>query len=129
MEIPRVYRKRRRRILDIWSMLHFFFGTVVTLFGIVFSLPFATTLVITFVLAFLWEWAEREVRLRETRWNIVSDVVLPVMAVPVTFFLVGHSNLEHTHYIDLLVVAIIVYISLSWLAWEGRLNHEAGFGN
>ncbi|MEP7162826.1 MAG: hypothetical protein ABI747_03630 [Candidatus Moraniibacteriota bacterium] len=117
----------RGRAIDIWSIPHFVFGVVVSMFALLFGVPFTETLLITLVLAIFWEYFEMRLRLREERLNVLADVLLPLFACLVTFLLLGNEAISFEQRIGLLTVSVLFYIMVTVVAWRARLNHERGF--
>lgn len=117
----------RGKVLDYWSIPHFFFGTVTALSAITFSWSIPLTFFGTIVIAIVWEFLEMGSGLRETDGNKIADVVLPLLSFWLTLVLVDRSDQNLGHNSSLLAVAIVVYLSLNFFAWRARFDHDREF--
>lgn len=116
-----------RQSIDYWSMPHFLLGTLIALSGRVFGFPPLPLLFVTLVAAILWEFVEMRLRIRETRVNVVSDILMPLFAYTVTLWLTGTNIMTHEQYVALLIVTIIFYVLVSYAAWTARFNRDPDF--
>lgn len=118
---------RFRQSIDYWSVPHFLLGTLVALIGGVFSLPAWPLLFVTLIVAVLWEIVEMRLRIRETRLNVASDIVLPLLAYVATLWLTGGTDMTHERMIALLIVAVIFYVLANYAAWAARMSLDPDF--
>ncbi len=121
--------KKSGRLFDIWSVPHFLFGIVVAMVAIVFSLPFSETLAALLLIAFLWECFEMWLRISEYFWNMLTDVLLPVLAYLIVFPVIEQTGIDHEHRVALLVISLLVYISTNAFAWRARFSGDQDFYN
>lgn len=114
-------------LLDAWSIPHFLFGMVMALVAIVFQLPILTTFVVLVVIAILWELFEMRMKLRENLWNVISDVLLPLLAYPVTVWLVQRTGIQPEEQVAFFIVAILIYFYSNIMAWQARFNNDPDY--
>ena len=114
---------QKGRGLDLWSIPHFLFGMLMGILPSLIGISFYYALVLTIVLAVLWEILEKIIGVKETIQNILLDVLLSVVA----FLLISSLLLSYSlHPDDLTVVAIAVltlflFTNFSgWLAYRRR---------
>ncbi|TSC65007.1 MAG: hypothetical protein G01um101491_62 [Parcubacteria group bacterium Gr01-1014_91] len=115
---------QKGRAFDLWSIPHFLFGILMGFVpALVDSVSFSFALVLTLVLAVLWELFEMRVGIRETVLNSLLDVFLPVAAYIITSYVL---LLQPYHREDIAVVSIAVLILYlftnisGWLAYRRR---------
>lgn len=118
---------RPTHLVDAWSVPHFLLGSLVAMLATVFVFPFLSSLFSTLVIAILWEFIEMRVGIREARWNVFGDIVLPLLAFVVTAWLVSGVNMDHDHHVALLVVTIVLYTLVSYAAWYARFHQDPDF--
>ena len=126
-EIPEKKPKRdwwkRGRAFDLWSIPHFLYGILTGILPSLADISLFNALMLTIVLAILWEWYEKLIGIKETALNIAADFVLPILAFTCTSFLLRVYPL---HPNDLLlifgaVVFLYAYTNISgWLAYRRR---------
>ncbi len=116
-----------KRWLDPWSVPHFLFGMVLALAGITFYWPLVVTFLALVILAFLWEYIERQVGIHESKGNPKMDVVLPILAFWATFLLVDRAPLHKEQHMALFICVLLLFIFLNLVAWRARLQKEKGF--
>lgn len=115
------------KLFDWWSVPHFMFGMVMVLISITFSLPTAYTFFATLYLALFWELLEKRFRLSEAPGNGGMDVILPLLAFWVTYFMVNKAALNHEGHVGLLTVVSLVYGFVNMIAWRARFEQDASF--
>ena len=108
---------------DLWSIPHFLFGILMAFVPLLTELSFNFVLVLTLVLAVLWELFEVGIGIQETVLNSLLDVFLPISAYIITSYVL---LLQPYHREDLGVVSIAVLILYlftnisGWLAYRRR---------
>lgn len=113
--------------IDYWSVPHFLLGVLVAMIVRVFELPAVPLFFVTLFVAILWEGFEMWVKIREALINVISDVVLPLIAYALTLWLADSQAMRHDQLVALLNVTIIVYILVSYGAWRARFNRDPDF--
>lgn len=121
------FTQRPADIIDSWSVPHFLLGTVVAMIGSVFGYPVWPLFFVTIIIAILWELVEMQLRIREARINVASDIIVPLFAYLLTLWLVGSDRTTHEQRVALLVVTIIFYTLVSYAAWQARFNDDPDF--
>lgn len=94
---------------------------------VVFGFPPLPLFFVTLTVAVLWEFFEMHVGIRETRMNVVSDLLMPLLAYVVTLWLLGAPGMTHEHQVALLTVTIIFYSLTSYAAWQARFSEDPDF--
>jgi hypothetical protein len=120
------FLSRWRTSIDSWTVPHFLFGTVVALFALVWGIPDGVALAATVVLAVLWEIVEMRLRIRETRWNVMSDILAPLVAFLLTYWLVGRG-IDAGQQQAFLVVAVVFTVLANLSAWRARSERDPDF--
>lgn len=118
---------RFNRMFDWWSVPHFMFGMVTALLAITFIWPAFELFLITLVLALLWELLEKKYRLSEAPGNAWVDVLLPLIAFVMTYYLVDTSTLNHDGHVGLLTITLMLYCVINMLAWRARYARDRQF--
>lgn len=116
-----------KRLFDPWSVPHFLFGMVIAMSAIALHWPLYQSFVALIVVAFLWEYVERKVGIRERRGNPLMDIILPIIAFGITLLLVDQAPLHKKEQSALLVCVLLLFIFLNLIAWRARLQKERGF--
>ena len=116
-----------RTLIDFWSVPHFLSGVVAALFAILFSIPLQPVFFAVLALAILWEFLEMRFQLREASWNVASDIVLPLIAFPLTAAFVLRAVPDEEHRAGLFLLALVLYIYTNVIAWQARLDHDSDF--
>lgn len=119
--------KRSLNLIDSWSVPHFLLGTLIAMVTVVFGFPPLPLFFVTLTVAVLWEFFEMHVGIRETRMNVVSDLLMPLLAYVVTLWLLGAPGMTHEHQVALLTVTIIFYSLTSYAAWQARFSEDPDF--
>lgn len=120
-------KKHKMRFLDPWSMPHFLFGTLAALASLLFALPLVPAFFATCLGALLWEYFERKAGIRETRWNIASDILMPLAAFVLTIFVTPRGVDSAEHYLALFMVALLLFVYLNYTAWQARSYRARSF--
>lgn len=115
------------KLFDWWSVPHFMFGIVTALAGISFDWPVLYVFVGTLILALLWELLEKYVRLSEAPGNGWVDVVLPLLAMVMTYLLVDQAELNHERHLSLLLITVLLYLFINMIAWRARFEKDEEF--
>jgi hypothetical protein len=116
-----------KKLFDFWSIPHFLFGVLMAMVAAVFFLPPVAVFCAVFVVAVSWELLEMKFKLRESRWNVASDVMLPLLAFPITFFFVERPTLSQEHRVAMMVVVILIYVYANAIAWQARFDQDQDF--
>lgn len=117
----------RRKIFDIWSVSHLFFGVVMACFAAMFDFSFLLALGIVFTLAVVWEYFESKVGISETVANRITDVLLPLLGFGLTYQVLESLLLADGHLSAVLAVSIFVFLLMNYVSWEARFNGEREF--
>jgi hypothetical protein len=115
------------KLFDWWSVPHFMFGIVTALLAISLSWPAFPTFMGMLILALLWELLEKYVRLSEAPGNGWVDVVLPLIAFVMTYFLVDQAELHHDRHVSLLLITTLLYLFINFIAWRARFEKDEEF--
>lgn len=117
-----------KKYLDWWSIPHFLFGVVMALGALVFAWPLAWAFTSTFGIAFLWEYFERLIGIRETRINSSMDIVLSLFAFSLTIFLMDHMPMQTAEdQQSFFFVAIFLYLFVNFIAWRAKIENDREF--
>lgn len=116
-----------KRLFDPWSVPHFLFGMVMALGGIAFGFSLYALLLLTIILAIVWEYIERRFRIHEARGNPWMDVLLPVLAFGITLLLVDRAPLHNEQHFALFVWVLVLYGSINVAAWKARFDKDGEF--
>lgn len=116
-----------KKIFDPWSVPHFLFGMVTALGALVFGWPVFMMFLVTLAVAIVWEFVEMRLKIRETNGNVLSDVLLPLIAYALTVNLVDQAAIDDGHRTSLLVVSIILYVFTNAMAWQARFDRDREF--
>ncbi len=116
-----------RKMFDWWSVPHFLFGVVTALAAITFSFSAFDAFFVTLGLALAWELLEKYFRLSEAPGNGWVDVVLPLMAFVMTYFLVDQASLNHERNLGLLTITVLLYGFINMIAWRARFERDYDF--
>ena len=114
---------KRGRAFDLWSIPHFLYGILTGMLPALTGISLLTALLLTVVLAVLWEWYEKLIGIRETALNIAADFILPILAFTGTSAVLDAYQLQ---YDEVLVIAgavliLYAYTNISgWLAYRRR---------
>lgn len=119
--------RKSSNLIDSWSVPHFLLGTLIAMLTVVFDYPLLPLFFVTLVVAVIWEFFEMHVGIRETRWNVVSDIFMPLLAYVVTLWLLASPGMNHEHHVALLTVTIIFYSLASYAAWQARFSQDPDF--
>ena len=115
---------QKGKAFDLWSIPHFLFGILMGFVpALVDSVSFNFALVLTLVLAVLWELFEIGVGIRETVLNSLLDVFLPVAAYIITSYvlLLQPYHSEDIGVISIAVLILYLFTNISgWLAYRRR---------
>lgn len=126
--MPIVRKKKHKiRLLDPWSLPHFLFGTLAALASLIFALPLFPAFLATCLGALLWEYFERKASIRETGWNIASDVLMPMAAFILTVSVTPRGIDDAEHYLALFIVAFLLFAYFNYTAWQARSYRERSF--
>ena len=122
------YFWRVGKAVDWWSIPHFLFGVVMALGALVFACQLPLAFVATFVIAFMWEKFERNIRIQETKGNSRMDILFPLLAFGITIFLMDQmpsrtGEDEQTFFLT----AVFLYLFLNFIAWRAKLMHDREF--
>ena len=116
-----------RKLIDFWSVPHFLAGVVAGLAAALFSWSPVPVFFAVLALAIFWEIFEAWFKLGEVSWNVVSDIALPLVAFPITYFLASRSELETEHKVLLLVMVVVIYVYTNLISWQARFNGDKDF--
>lgn len=121
-------RWQKGRAFDLWSIPHFLFGILMGFVPpLVDYISFSFALVLTLVIAVLWELFEMGIGIRETVLNSLLDVFLPVVGYILTsYILISYSY----HRDDLMVVAaaiFAVYLFTNLSGWRAYRRRQREF--
>ncbi|MDO8593289.1 MAG: hypothetical protein Q7R59_00040 [bacterium] len=108
---------------DLWSIPHFLFGILMAFVPMLTDLSFSFALVLTLVLAVLWELFEMGVGIRETVLNSLLDVFLPIVAYIITsyFLLIRQYHRDELVVFAVAVLLLYLFTNISgWLAYRRR---------
>lgn len=115
------------KLFDPWSMPHFLFGALAALASLVFALPLDKAFLATMLGAFLWEYFERKAGIRETSWNIIGDIIMPLAAFGFTAYFVPRGVDNYKHYLALFIVALLLFAYFNYTAWQARSYRARSF--
>lgn len=116
-----------KRIIDFWSVPHFLAGAVTGLAASAFSWDPVVVFFLTLVLAIVWEFFEKSVRIGEGIRNVISDVVLPLVAFPATYLYAERAVTTDERRLALLVAVLGVYTYINFIAWRARSEKDRDF--
>lgn len=120
---------KNRLIIDFWSVPHFLAGVVTGLAASAFSWDPVVVFAATLLLAIVWEFFEKSIEVGEGLRNVISDIVLPLVAFPVTYLYAEHAVTTHERRLALLVAVLGVYTYINFIAWRARSERDGDFLN
>jgi hypothetical protein len=116
---------RKGRVIDMWSIPHFLFGILFAFVPYAIPLSLLEVFLIMVGIALIWELGEYMEGIRETIWNNIADVILPI----ISYFLASHFLITYGLLPDqmtvLFVAVLMVYIFTNisgWLAYRRRVR-------
>lgn len=118
-----------KKFIDFWSVPHFLTGAVTALATSAFSWDPGIMFLVTLVLAILWEFFERGIKIGEEIKNVISDILLPLVAFPATYVFAQQAIDTSERRIALFVVVLIVYAYICTIAWRARAERDRDFMN
>ncbi len=125
------FLKRRIAILkgmvDFWSIPHFLFGAVTALGAETIGLSFGVGFFSTLGIAILWELFEKRMKIGENIRNVLSDIVLPLVAFPATWLYAEQVAIAPERRLALFVTVTILHIFINFLAWRARAEKDREF--
>ncbi len=125
--MKRLVLRSVRQLFDPWSVPHFLFGMVIALGAITLQWPIPSSFFALLVAAFLWEYVERKVGIRERKGNPWMDIILPILAFGSTLLLVDQTPLHKKEQFALFVCVLLLFVCLNLIAWRARLRKEREF--
>lgn len=114
---------REGEYLDLWSVPHFLSGMVVAFALFFLGFEARSAFVIAFLLLVGYEMFEAIVKIEETRWNRVLDVVVGMVSFTPTFLLVPKIDLGLAMYVC--AVTVFVDAVLSYSGWRASQKAAA----
>jgi Na+/glutamate symporter len=117
------------QFIDYWSVPHFLLGMLIAMIVRVLEYPAVPLFFVTLIVAIIWEVFEMQVRIRESRINVISDIALPLVAYGLTLWITDSREMGHEQQVALLSVTIITYVLVSYAAWRARFDHDPDFLN
>lgn len=120
---------KTEKIIDIWSVPHFLFGTVTALCVLALAVDFWFSYAVLVALAVGWEIFEIKARIRETGNNVASDIVLPLIAYPLTFLLAETMTVDMEQRVALAVVSVFLFCVINFFSWQARYYRDPDFMN
>lgn len=114
---------KKGRAFDLWSIPHFLFGILMAFASSLTELSFSFALVLTLVLAVLWELFEMRLGIQETVLNSLLDVFLPIAAYIITSYvlLLQPYHREDIGVVSIAVLILYLFTNISgWLAYRRR---------
>jgi hypothetical protein len=118
-----VDRWKKGRVLDLWSIPHFLLGILCAFIPFYSHLTFEYVFVSMVVLAFLWEIGEYIAGIKETIWNNIADVLLPIISfLIIEKVLVTTTLLQEQRTVAFVgVITLYFFTNISgWLAYRRR---------
>lgn len=89
--------------------------------------PLIPSFLALIVIAFLWEYVEWKIGIRERKGNPWMDIMLPILAFGMTLLLVDQAPLHKKEQLALFVCVLLLFIFLNLIAWRARFQKERGF--
>src|SRR3989344_8259818 len=114
---------QKGRAFDLWSIPHFLFGILMAFVPPFADISFSFALVLTLVLAVLWELFEMRVGIRETVLNSLLDVFLPIAAYIITSYILLLQPYHRDELVVFAVAVLLLYLFTNisgWLAYRRR---------
>ncbi len=113
------------RHIDLWHINHFLSGVLCAGVMIIFDINFWLGFGISFFLMIAWEVVEVISGIRETKFNMYTDVVLSTLAFFIIAFI--HKYYLSTHVIGILLyVTVFVFCALGlWGFWAYKKRKKA----
>lgn len=117
-------RWKRADSFDMWSIPHFLFGVLTAFLVPLGGQTISTALILTVLIAVLWEIYERLAKIRESIQNSLLDVILSVVAFTLTSYalvIYSYAPRENIQVIAIAILVLYIYTNLSgWLAYRRR---------
>jgi len=118
-----------RKIVDLWSIVHFNTGVVFAFVPFSLGVPFWQGFAILFLIASIWEYVEilkipKEIR--ETTINKINDIVVALVGFSLVYLYMPTFQ-EQPLAFTLLVLGITLYASLlAYVAWNAMDRYSGG---
>jgi hypothetical protein len=113
----------KKKFFDLWSIPHLIFGSLFAFTPFLFDVSINLSFFIMITLALLWEVYEKIIDIRETVWNILIDILLPIIAFFVTHKVLLFYNVDveraKIFFSGLLFIYLFTNVS-GWLAFRRR---------
>lgn len=117
----------RGRMLDVWSVPHFFFGVVAAVFSLVFGFSFLVILFSILPLAIAWEWIEVRIGIYERLSNRIMDCILPLIGFILAHHLLDYLPVSLEQHPAMLATTLCIFFGINYISWEARFNGEREF--
>lgn len=114
---------KKGRAFDLWSIPHFLFGILMAFASSLADISFGIALILTLVIAILWELLEMGIGIRETVLNSLLDVFLPITAYIITSYvlLLQPYHREDIGVVSIAVLILYLFTNISgWMAYRRR---------
>ena len=114
---------QKKRFFDLWSIPHFLFGIIWAFLPSIFDITYETSFLAMVIAALIWEVCEKFLEVKETVWNSVIDIILPIISFFLTVQILNFQQLQKEEVIVyfLGVLALYIFTNISgWLAFRRR---------
>ena len=74
----------------MWSIPHFLFGVIFSFLPEILTVSVRDVFLVMLVLALLWEVYEKFIEIKETVWNSIIDILMPVLAFFLTRLVINN---------------------------------------
>ena len=114
----------RRAGVDLWSVPHLLFGVLMGFSPSLIGTSFVFTFSATVILASLWEALEKVINIKESKKNIVLDIVLSVIGFLATAPLLAYYSLERDDLWAALALVGAIYVFMIFSGWRAHRRRE-----
>ncbi len=111
------------RYADYWSAIHLLTGLLLGGIWMLAGLSLSTALVISVLLASLYEGLEVALGVSEDVQNVLTDIVLVAIGAPLAFFLFPVFGFAGTNLVLALCVVVAIDLFLLRKGWNGYLKN------
>jgi Na+-transporting methylmalonyl-CoA/oxaloacetate decarboxylase beta subunit len=110
------------KVIDLWSLNHILGGTVLAGIFFFLNLPLTIALILTFLIAILWEIYELIEGIYETHSNKILDVLTSLLGVPMFYYLANENLIETKALFAIFLFSFIILEVWGYLARTSKQN-------
>lgn len=119
MELATLFTWQDNSWLDLWTIVHLFWGAILGLFFVSRHKTYAYTFIVSFSLIMLWEYTEYLWGISESATNIFTDIVVGILGVVIGYILPAQTKQNPYQF---LIPLILITIVLEYIGWIHYLS-------